>query len=49
MARAHRRERAGRDKGFPGTGQSIWNNSSRDDGALFDAQGQLVSYWRDGQ
>ncbi|MDQ2995503.1 MAG: hypothetical protein M3R61_00385 [Chloroflexota bacterium] len=39
----------GETKDFPGTGQSIWSNSSPDDGALYDAQGQLVSYWRDGQ
>ncbi len=39
----------GETKDLPGAvGQSIWNNSSRDDGALFDAQGQLVSYWPDG-
>ena len=25
----------------------IWNNTSRDDGALYDAQGRLVSYWAD--
>jgi hypothetical protein len=23
---------------------SIWNNTSRDDGALYDAEGRLVSY-----
>jgi hypothetical protein len=26
-------------------GGSIWSNSSRDDGALYDAEGRLVSYW----
>jgi len=25
----------------------IWNNSERDDGALYNASGQLVSYWVD--
>jgi micrococcal nuclease len=29
----------GEMKDFPGGGQSIWSNGSRDDGALFDAQG----------
>lgn len=38
----------GQTKDFPGTGQSIWSNSSCDDGALFDAQGLLVSSWWDG-
>lgn len=26
----------------------IWNNTERDDGALYNADGQLVSYWSDG-
>jgi hypothetical protein len=25
----------------------IWSNSEQDDGALYNAQGQLVSYWHD--
>jgi hypothetical protein len=29
---------------FPGPVGSIWNNTSRDDGALYDAEGRLVSY-----
>lgn len=29
---------------FPGPGSLIWNNSSRDDGALYDPEGRLVSY-----
>lgn len=38
----------GETKEFPGAaGQSIWSNTGHDDGALFDAQGRLVSYWRD--
>lgn len=32
---------------FSGPSGSIWNNSERDDGALYDDQGRLVSYWRD--
>ncbi len=39
---------AGETNDFPGAGPAIWSNGSRDDGALFDAQGRLVSYWRDG-
>ena len=35
---------SGETKDFSGAGQSIWSNRSPDDGALFDAQGQLVSY-----
>jgi micrococcal nuclease len=38
----------GETRAFPGAaGRSIWSNSNPDDGALFDAQGQLVSYWQD--
>lgn len=32
--------------GYSGPG-SIWNNSDPDDGALYNANGQLVSYWVD--
>lgn len=32
---------------FPKTGGAIWNNSSRDDGALYTPTGQLVSYYED--
>jgi len=35
-------------KGFPYTGSGpIWNNAEQDDGALYNAAGQLVSYWID--
>jgi hypothetical protein len=38
----------GQVKDFPYTGSGfIWNNSIRDDGALYNAAGQLVSYWID--
>ena len=30
---------------FENTGKQIWNNSERDAGALYDAEGHLVSYW----
>ncbi|HEU4324510.1 MAG TPA: lamin tail domain-containing protein [Roseiflexaceae bacterium] len=29
---------------FPGAGSPIWNNFNRDDGALYDPEGRLVSY-----
>ena len=33
---------------FARTGEApIWNNVERDDGALFDSHGRLVSYWND--
>jgi micrococcal nuclease len=32
---------------YPGPASTIWNNSSRDDGALYDPAGRLVSYWVD--
>lgn len=39
----------GETRDFPYTGSGmIWNNSERDDGALYNARRQLVSYWRDG-
>jgi hypothetical protein len=28
---------------FPGA--AIWKNEERDDGALYNPQGQLISYW----
>ncbi len=31
---------------YPGTG-NIWNNTSRDDGALYSPGGRLVSYFKD--
>ncbi len=30
---------------FPGA--AVWNNEERDDGALYNVQGQLISYWFD--
>jgi len=39
---------AGETKDYPYAGGGfIWNNSSQDDGALYNADGQLVSYWVD--
>ncbi|NJN18423.1 MAG: lamin tail domain-containing protein [Oscillochloris sp.] len=36
----------GEVRDFPYTGSgTIWNNNDDDDGALYNAQGQLVSYW----
>jgi cytoskeletal protein RodZ len=37
----------GSSQTFPHSGGNIWNNSTRDDGALYDASGRLVSYWVD--
>lgn len=38
----------GAERDFRHTGGStIWSNSERDDAALYDAQGQLISYWPD--
>lgn len=38
----------GQTRDFPNTGGSrIWDASHRDDGALYDATGTLVSYWVD--
>ena len=36
----------GRDFAHSGSG-FIWNNTERDDGALYNSSGQLVSYWID--
>lgn len=38
---------AGEQRTFPGPAANIWNNSSSDPGALWNAAGQLVSYWPD--
>jgi hypothetical protein len=39
---------AGEVKDFPYTGSGfIWNNTANDNGALYDPQGHLVSYWTD--
>lgn len=37
----------GAQQAFPGPAGNIWSNSDPDDGALYNAQGQLVSYRRD--
>lgn len=37
----------GERRAFPSPDGTIWNNMERDDGALYNAQGQLVSYHRD--
>ena len=37
----------GETKTFPGPAGNIWSNSERDDGALYNPQGQLISYWND--
>lgn len=38
---------AGETRTFQGDGATIWSNGSRDDAALLDASGRLVSYWED--
>ena len=38
---------AGEQRTFDGPPGNIWANGDKDDGALYNAQGQLVSYWRD--
>lgn len=37
----------GETRRFPGPAGTIWSNSDKDDGALYNAQGQLISYWND--
>lgn len=37
----------GETRVFSGPDGNIWNNREQDDGALYNANGQLVSYWRD--
>jgi len=37
----------GETRSFPGPTGPIWSNSEPDDGALYNAAGQLVSYYRD--
>jgi hypothetical protein len=37
----------GEEKTFPGPEGNIWNNGETDNGSLYNAQGQLVSYWFD--
>ncbi|HMQ33989.1 MAG TPA: thermonuclease family protein [Chloroflexaceae bacterium] len=38
----------GEARAFPNPGNPIWSNSNRDDAALYDPAGRLVSYWVDG-
>lgn len=38
---------AGETRTFPGPAANIWNNSSSDPGVLWNAAGQMVSYWPD--
>ncbi|NJL05017.1 MAG: lamin tail domain-containing protein [Chloroflexaceae bacterium] len=38
---------AGETRIFVNSDGNIWNNSERDDGALYDPEGRLISYWRD--
>ncbi|NTW00987.1 MAG: hypothetical protein HGA19_06695 [Oscillochloris sp.] len=38
---------AGKTKVFSGSTGNIWSNASSDPGALYDADGRLVSYWPD--
>lgn len=37
----------GETRAFANPGQPIWSNSNRDDAALYDPAGRLVSYWED--
>lgn len=37
----------GEQRVFKQQGGNIWANDAQDDGALYNAQGQLVSYWTD--
>jgi hypothetical protein len=37
----------GESRGFGSTDGSSWNNSEKDDGALYNPAGQLISYWND--
>jgi hypothetical protein len=37
----------GEQKSFPGLAGDIWSDSDPDNGSLYNAQGQLVSYWYD--
>lgn len=37
----------GEQKEFLNTTGPIWSNDAQDNGSLYNAQGQLVSYWRD--
>lgn len=37
----------GQSADYANGGDNIWRNDVRDDGALYDATGQLISYWVD--
>jgi hypothetical protein len=38
----------GQTRDFPNTGEgNIWNNTENDDGGLYNASGQAISYWDD--
>lgn len=37
----------GATREFPNGGRKIWNNMVRDDGVLYDRDGNPISYWRD--
>jgi len=37
----------GEQRTYPNYTGNIWNNTLQDDGALYNPQGQLISYWRD--
>ena len=37
----------GEQRLFPGPVGTIWLNNGQDDGALYNQNGQLVSYWHD--
>lgn len=37
----------GEQRVFPGPRGNIWSNSEKDDGALYNPAGQLISYWDD--
>ena len=39
----------GEQKRFPGLAGDIWSDSDPNNGSLYNAQGQLVSYWHDPQ
>ncbi len=37
----------GQSRTYPGPADTIWNNTTQDDGALYNERGQLVRYWPD--
>ncbi len=37
----------GETRNFANDGGAIWSNTELDDGALYDPEGRLISYWRD--